>query len=176
MHHPLIALASVFVLMAVRVNAKTGQTQSNIVFILFDDLGTFDFITPLDRPSDINTPVIDHLASKGVRLTNYYTDSVCTPARAALMTGRYSVNTGLTHVLVPGSPAGLPLDIPTLPELLKNLSYSTAMRGKWHLGHAKPNQTPVGRGFDSFTGKCEGVVWIAVGPGGFKAATILFDT
>lgn len=71
------------------------------------------------------------------------------------MTGRYHTNTGLNYVLVPGTPAGLPSDITTIPELLKVAkNYSTKMIGKWHLGHAQPKMTPVGRGFDSFTGCC----------------------
>lgn len=79
--------------------------------------------------------------------------SLCTPSRAALMTGRYHINTGLTYVLAPATPAGLPDDIPTLPQVLKEkANYRTAMVGKWHLGHAQHKQTPVGKGFETFTG------------------------
>ena len=63
------------------------------------------------------------------------------------------MNTELTYVLSPGTPAGLPDDIPTFPQLLKRESnYSTAMIGKWHLGNAQMKQTPIGKGFDFFTG------------------------
>eukprot|EP01032_Pedospumella_encystans_P030986 gene30986-34971_t len=93
------------------------------------------------------------LTSQGVHLTQHYVHSVCSPTRAALLTGRYHVNTGMTNVLIPGTPAGLPSDIPTLPSLLSCLGgYSTAMAGKWHLGHAQHKMTPIGRGFDQFTG------------------------
>lgn len=69
------------------------------------------------------------------------------------MTGRYHINTGLTYVLAPATPAGLPDDIPTLPQILREQAhYRTAMVGKWHLGHAQHKQTPVGKGFESFTG------------------------
>jgi arylsulfatase I/J len=68
------------------------------------------------------------------------------------MTGRYSANTGLTWALVPGTPAGLPDDIPVLPETLRQLGYRTAMAGKWHLGHAQMKQTPVGKGFERHVG------------------------
>jgi arylsulfatase I/J len=101
----------------------------------------------------ISTPNIDFLAKKGIVLKHLYTHSLCTPSRASFLTGRYHINTGLTYVLSPGTPAGLPDNIPTLPAILKDhAGYDTAMVGKWHLGHAKMSMTPVGRGFNSFTG------------------------
>lgn len=101
----------------------------------------------------IPTPTINELSKDATILKQLYTHSICTPSRASLMTGRYHVNTGLTYVLTPSTPAGLPQEIPTVPQLLKeHKDYHTAMVGKWHLGHAKVSQTPVGRGFDSFTG------------------------
>jgi arylsulfatase A-like enzyme len=101
----------------------------------------------------IPTPYIDDLAKNGVVFKQLYTHSLCTPSRASLMTGRYHINTGLTYVLAPGTPAGLPSDIQTLPMVLRSeAKYKTHMVGKWHLGHAKVSQTPVGRGFDTFTG------------------------
>lgn len=68
------------------------------------------------------------------------------------MTGRYPTNVGLTWPLFPASPMGLPMDIPTLPEVLLRSGYNTAMSGKWHLGNSQWKQTPVGRGFNSYTG------------------------
>ena len=69
------------------------------------------------------------------------------------MTGRYHVNAGLNYVLIPGSPAGLRDETITLPEFLKaSANYTTSMAGKWHLGSAQHKMTPIGRGFDSFTG------------------------
>lgn len=103
--------------------------------------------------SPIPTPEIDSLARSGVVLTQHYSHSLCTPSRAALLTGRYHINTGLHYVLAPGTPAGLPADIPTLPMLLRrDAGYRAEMVGKWHLGHAFASQTPTGRGFQRFTG------------------------
>ena len=98
------------------------------------------------------SPNIDALASRGVRLANHYSHPTCTPTRAALMTGLYSANTGLTIAAMPGSVSGLPTHLPTAPQLLRQRNYEAHMVGKWHLGHAQWAQTPVGRGFQSFTG------------------------
>jgi arylsulfatase A-like enzyme len=126
--------------------------KPNIVFVLADDVGWND-LSFNNEYSPINTPNIDALAHDGIQLKQHYMHSLCTPSRAALMTGRYHINTGLTYVLAPGTPAGLPDDIPTLPQLLRdNANYKTAMVGKWHLGHAQHKQTPVGKGFETFTG------------------------
>mgnify|MGYP001281310240 CR=1 FL=1 len=82
----------------------------------------------------------------------YIVQSTCTPSRAALMTGRYSANTGLIFAMLPGSLAGLRMDQPTMPEVLGKQGYHAHMVGKWHLGHAQWQQTPVGRGFRSHVG------------------------
>lgn len=120
---------------------------SNLYFAIFSD---FSFNNPA---SPFKTPNIDALAVEGIQLDQHYMHSLCTPSRAALMTGRYHIHTGLTYVLAPGTAAGLPTDIPTLPSVLKDqANYSTTMVGKWHLGHAKQKQTPTGRGFEKFTG------------------------
>lgn len=76
----------------------------------------------------------------------------CTPSRASLLSGRYQANTGLTWAFFPGSPVGLPQHIPTLPEILRQHGYNTAMSGKWHLGNAQWKQTPAGRGFNVHVG------------------------
>lgn len=112
-----------------------------------------DFSHNQESNSPIPSPNIEALAKEGIELQNHYMHNLCTPSRAALLTGRYHVNTGLIFVLTPGTPAGLPLDIPTLPEVLREKAgYSTAMVGKWHLGHSQHKLTPTGRGFDTFTG------------------------
>ena len=103
--------------------------------------------------SPIPTPFIDQVSAAGIRLQNYYTHSLCTPSRAALLSGKFHVNAGLNTVLFHGTPAGLPSDIITLPAVLASeANYSTAMVGKWHLGHSQPHMTPTGKRFDYFKG------------------------
>ncbi|CAN7992975.1 unnamed protein product [Ixodes hexagonus] len=93
------------------------------------------------------------LASQGVILEQNYVQPVCSPTRAALMTGRYPYRYGMQNgVFKPLEPKGLPLGLPFLAEELQNLGYSTHAIGKWHLGHCKWNYTPTYRGFDSFRG------------------------
>jgi len=130
--------------------------QPNIIFIMADDLGNADLGY---RGSDIKTPNIDKLANEGVRLENFHGMPVCTPARAALMTGRYPMRYGLqTLVIFPSHTYGLPTDERTLPQALKEAGYSTYMVGKWHLGHADRKYWPQNRGFDHFYGNLVGEV------------------
>jgi len=124
----------------------------NIVFILIDDVGWADFNYNIGGKSAIPTPNIDRLAGEGLKLKSHYVQSTCTPSRASLMTGRYAVNTGLPFATFPGSVAGLPDDMATMPQLIRQAGYSAHMVGKWHLGHAQWKQSPVGRGFESHTG------------------------
>lgn len=130
--------------------------RPNIVVLLADDLGNADLGY---RGSDISTPNIDALAKEGVRLEDFYGMPVCTPARAALMTGRYPMRQGLqTLVIFPSHTYGLPTDEETLAQALKNVGYQTALVGKWHLGHADKKYWPQNRGFDSFYGNLVGEV------------------
>jgi arylsulfatase A-like enzyme len=123
---------------------------------LADDLGNADLGY---RGSDIKTPNIDQLAKGGVQLESFHGMPVCTPARAALMTGRYPMRYGLqTLVIFPNHTYGLPTDERTLPQALKQAGYSTAMVGKWHLGHADKKFWPQNRGFDHFYGNTVGEV------------------
>ena len=132
------------------------ERPPNIIVILADDLGNADLGY---RGSDIKTPNIDQLAKEGVRLESFHGMPVCTPARAALMTGRYPMRYGLqTLVIFPNHTYGLPTDERTLPQALKEAGYSTAMVGKWHLGHADKKFWPQNRGFDHFYGNLVGEV------------------
>ena len=118
----------------------------NIVFILADDLGYNDVGY---HGSEIRTPNIDRLAAAGARLEQFYVQQVCTPTRAALMTGRYPFRYGLQrHVIMQASYYGLSLDERTLPAALKAAGYRTAIAGKWHLGHHEDAYFPQNRGFD----------------------------
>jgi len=128
----------------------------NIVFILCDNLGYGD--TGCYGSSQHRTPHIDQLAAEGLRLTSFYSASgVCTPSRAALMTGCYPRRVGLDwtdpdgHVLRPVSPNGLHPDEVTIAEVLKSAGYATTCIGKWHLGD-QLSFLPTRQGFDSWFG------------------------
>jgi arylsulfatase A-like enzyme len=141
----LFALA-LAVLLAVIAGAQPAPPKPNIVYIVADDLGWKDVGF---HGSDIKTPAIDRLAEGGARLETFYTQPLCTPSRAALMTGRYPFRYGLqTGVILAGQTYGLATDEWLLPQALKEAGYSTAIVGKWHLGHADPKYWPRQRGFD----------------------------
>lgn len=137
-------------------SAALGAGKPNIVFILADDLGNADLGY---RGGEIKTPNIDRLAMEGVRAESFYGEPLCTPSRAALMTGRYPMRHGLqTLVIFPSHTYGLPTDERTLPQALKAAGYRTYMVGKWHLGHADKKYWPQNRGFDHFYGNLVGEV------------------
>ena len=126
----------------------------NVVLIMTDDLGWADIGSY--GATDIKTPHIDSLARDGVKLTDFYANGVmCTPTRAGLISGRYQQRYGLEVVLLsdgaPNSDRGLPVRGHSLPQLLKNAGYATALVGKWHLGY-RPQFSPQAHGFDYFFG------------------------
>ncbi|NCG19330.1 MAG: sulfatase-like hydrolase/transferase [Rhodobacterales bacterium] len=139
------------------------KTKPNIVLIFSDDQGYADvgcYWQP--RPDGafpkIETPHLDRMAVDGVRFNNFYVAApVCTPSRAALMTGCYPPRVGFGHkefgpgVLTPTSKAGLHPDEVTLAEVMKSAGYATGCVGKWHLGH-QPKFLPTNQGFDGFYG------------------------
>jgi arylsulfatase A-like enzyme len=137
--------------------AAAAQTSKpNIIYIVADDLAWKDVGF---RGSDITTPNLDRLAAEGAVLEQFYTQPMCTPTRAALMTGRYPLRYGLQTGVIPGAGTyGLPTDEYLLPQVLKDAGYSTALVGKWHLGHAKTEFWPRQRGFDYFYGALVGEI------------------
>jgi arylsulfatase A-like enzyme len=123
----------------------------NVLFIMADDLGYADISCYGRR--DYETTRIDRLAAQGVRFTNAYANSaVCTATRVAFMTGRYQYRLpiGLEEPLQ-GRPIGLPPEHPTLPSLLRQFGYATALVGKWHLGDL-PDYCPLKSGYEIFWG------------------------
>lgn len=126
--------------------AQQSAPRPNIIYILADDLGRADVGF---NGSDIKTPNLDQLAQTGARLEQFYVQPMCTPTRAALMTGRYPLRYGLQTLVIPASMSyGLSTDEWLLPQALKEAGYTTAILGKWHLGHARREFWPMQRGFD----------------------------
>ena len=130
------------------VVAAAAKTP-NIVLIFCDDLGYGD-LGPYG--SKIPTPNIDRMAAEGIRFTNMCSaDPVCSPSRAALLTGRYPTRVGVPRVFFPQDKDGLNLNEVTLANVLKGVGYRTACVGKWHLGRP-PEYLPTSRGFDQYFG------------------------
>jgi len=131
-------------------SASAREGKPNIVIILADDLGYGDI--GVFGADDIATPHIDGLAARGIRFTDFYAaHNVCSPSRAALLTGRHSKRMGISHVFQADSPDGMPLEEITIAEMLKEEGYATGLVGKWHLG-SQDRYMPWNQGFDSFQG------------------------
>jgi arylsulfatase A len=121
----------------------------NIVMIYADDLGYGDLGCYGGR---IRTPNVNRMAREGALFRHFYSASaVCSPSRAALLTGRYPVRTGVTSVLAANAGTGLPDSETTLAQVLKGAGYKTMCVGKWHLG-SLPQYLPTNRGFDEYYG------------------------
>ena len=139
-------------------DGNVSARRPNIVIFLADDLGYRSLGVQGD--GEVSTPNIDALAKSGVRLTDFYANHpVCSPSRAALLTGAYQHRMGFENNSGPPAAAsprfGIALDTPTLPERLKQAGYATGMFGKWHVGFQR-EMWPTSRGFDSFYGFLSG--------------------
>lgn len=130
----------------------------NVVVILADDLGAGDVGWSGLATDPIATPNLDRLAASGLVLEQYRSAPLCTPARAALLTGRAPARLGLLRNISARDVGGLGLDAPTLAETLATAGYATELVGKWHLGHASESLRPMQRGFQEFVGVLGG--WI----------------
>ena len=133
---------------------KSSDSKTNFIIIFADDLGYGD-LSSFGHPT-IKTPNLDRMVAEGQKWTNFYAGaSVCTPSRAALLTGRLPIRSGMSsnkqRVLFPDSHHGLPSQEITLAEQLKIANYTTACIGKWHLGH-KEAYLPLQHGFDYYFG------------------------
>lgn len=127
-----------------------AATQPNVIIFLADDMGWADVGY---KGSPIETPSLDRLAREGTRLERFYATPVCSPTRAALMTGRDPMRLGIVyHALMPWHHHGVAFSERFMPEAFRDAGYQTAMIGKWHLGHTFPGHVPTARGFDHFYG------------------------
>src|SRR5262245_52222787 len=132
-----------------RVATPASAPGPNIIFILADDLGYGDLGC---YGSKIPTPNLDRMAKEGILFRHFYSaNPVCSPARAALLTGRYPTRVGVHRVLFPTDTIGLPDSETTIAQTLKAVGYKTMCIGKWHLG-SMPRFAPTNRGFDEFYG------------------------
>jgi arylsulfatase A-like enzyme len=147
---------------------RADDARPNVVFLLADDLGREDCGFMGGR--EIKTPHLDQLAAAGAKLDAFYVQPVCSPTRAAFLTGRYPMRHGLqVGVVRPWAQYGLPLEERTLAQALKDAGYTTAIVGKWHLGHFAPAYLPTRRGFDHQYGHYNGALdyFTHVRDGGF---------
>lgn len=141
-------------------NIHTNKLLSpHILLIVVDDVGYAD-TTIYNNKTNIKTPFLENLGKTGIILNNYYVQPVCTPTRSALMTGKYPFRTGMQDrtTLLPGFQGHIPLNVKTLPEMLKKKNYQSHIIGKWHLGAAHEKYTPLGRGFLSHLGYYQGQI------------------
>jgi len=128
----------------------SGQRKPNFVILFMDDMGYGDW-TRGGHPT-IYTPNMNRMAQEGIQMTQFYCASpVCSPSRAALLTGRNPIRNGVIEVFFPAHDKGLPLSEITIAEALKPLGYATACIGKWHLG-CPQEYRPLNRGFDYYFG------------------------
>jgi len=137
-----------------RAAAAATKRPPNVLLIFTDDQGAWD--VNCYGAKDLHTPNMDDLARRGVRFTQHYVGApVCSPSRAALLTGRCPQRAGVPGNV--GATNGLPNEQVTIAEVLKKAGYATAIFGKWHLGHGK-DTSPLAQGFDEFFGHKNGCI------------------
>lgn len=137
--------------------ALAAAPRPNVIYFLLDDLGRADCGFMGGR--EIQTPRIDKLAAAGAKLDAYYVQPLCSPTRAALLTGRYPMRHGLqVGVVRPWADYGLPLEERTLADDLQAAGYATGIFGKWHLGHHRREYLPLQRGFKRQYGHYNGAL------------------
>ncbi len=143
-------LLCVFALPLIGCQTSEESGPPNIIIVFADDLGYGD-LSSFGHPTLI-TPHLDRMARQGVRLTSFYAQPSCTPSRAALLTGRLPMRSGMYRVIFPEEDVSLPASELTLAEALQSRGYRTAAIGKWHLGHSGVEDYPISHGFDEYYG------------------------
>jgi len=127
------------------------DSRPNVIVIIADDLGWAD--VGFHGNTEIATPSLDRLAAEGMELNRFYTTPICTPTRAALMTGRDPMRMGVAYgVIQAWDNHGVNPEEHFMPQSFLAAGYQTAMVGKWHLGHSQPGHHPNNRGFEHFYG------------------------
>ena len=131
-----------------------ASERPNVIVMVADDLGWAD--VGFHGNPIIETPALDRIAAEGVQLNRFYTTPICSPTRAALMTGRDPIRLGVAYsTIMPWQNNGIHPQETFLPELFLGAGYQTAMVGKWHLGYL-PQFHPLNRGFDEYFGVLAG--------------------
>ncbi len=136
----------------VQEDVMPPQRRPNIIIMMADNLGWGDLgCYGGGELRGAPTPCLDQMAAEGLRLTSFYTETQCTPTRAATMTGRLPIRTGMSLALIPGTGAGMSPNEVTIAKVLSDAGYDTACYGKWHLGDSNDSM-PQNMGFDEYWG------------------------
>ena len=150
-------LLSTVLLISAQNKTTADASKPNIILILVDDMGYSDLGS---YGSEIKTPNLDKLASEGLRLREFYNNSICAPTRASLLTGQYQHKAGMgffdINLGLPAYQGYLNKESLTLGEVFRSGGYSTLLSGKWHVGSEDQAQWPNQRGFDQFYGILKG--------------------
>jgi arylsulfatase len=152
-----------FVLSICNLTLAQGNKQPNVIIIMTDDQGYGDL--GITGNPHVKTPVIDAFAKESIKFENFYVSPVCAPTRSSLMTGRYSLRTGIRDTYNGG--ATMATNEVTIAEMLKKVNYKTGIFGKWHLGDNYPHR-PIDQGFD------ESVIHLSGGMGQVGDITTYF--
>jgi len=149
-NRPMMKILAALIAVCCCLTAAAAE-RPNVIVIVADDLGWAD--VGFHGNAEIDTPSLDRLAREGMQLHRFYATPICSPTRAALMTGRDPMRLGLAYaVILPWHNHGVHPQETFLPELFLAAGYRTAMIGKWHLGHAQQTYHPNNRGFEHFYG------------------------